>query len=199
MIRLPETRKGQLAGRVTDGNGKPVGGASIALQSQRRATTDQEGNYTVAELTPDSYRITVNKAGFAGEEKTINVRAGIPTRQDFVLKTAGSAVREIGRQPTAGILVAKSGQVAGRVIDGKTGAPIAGVTVSIAGQRAITTGADGSYSFTNVAPGTYQVTAKKSGFTEAQKSVTIRGADTVAANFALSSTSVRPIRIAPRP
>jgi protocatechuate 3,4-dioxygenase beta subunit len=199
MIRLPETRKGQLAGRVTDSNGKPVAGASIALQSQRRATTDQEGNYTVAELTPDSYRITVSKIGFAGEEKTISIRAGIPTRQDFVLKTAGSAIRGIGRQSTAVFAPATSGQVAGRVIDGQTGAPIAGVTVSIAGRRPIATGADGNYSFTDLAPGTYQVTAKKSGFTEVQKSVTIRGAGTVPANFALSSTSIRSIRIPARP
>lgn len=199
MIRLPETRKGQLAGRVTDSNGKPVAGASIALQSQRRATTDQEGNYTVAELTPDSYRTTVSKIGFAGEEKTISIRAGIPTRQDFVLKTAGSAIRGIGRQSTAVFAPATSGQVAGRVIDGQTGAPIAGVTVSIAGRRPIATGADGNYSFTDLAPGTYQVTAKKSGFTEVQKSVTIRGAGTVPANFALSSTSIRSIRIPARP
>ena len=53
---------------------------------------------------------------------------------------------------------------------------------------------NGSYSFTNLAPGTYQITARKSGFNEAQKSVTIRGADTVPLNFALSSTSVRPTR-----
>lgn len=198
-IRIPETRKGQLAGRVTDGNGKPVAGAIIALQSQRRTTTDQEGNYSVAELPPDSYRIGVFKAGFAVEEKTINVRGGISTRQDFVLKTAGGPVREIGRLPTAGIVLARSGRIAGRVIDGKTGAPLAGVNVSLAGQRSITTGADGSYSFTNLAPGTYQVIARKSGFTEGQKSVAIRGADTVPANFALSSTSVRPIPIFRRP
>ncbi len=116
-----------------------------------------------------------------------------------MLKPAGGAVREIGRLPTAGIVLARSGQIAGRVIDGKTGAPLAGVTVSIAGQRTITTGAGGSYSFTNVAPGTYQVTARKSGFTEGQKRVTIRGADTVPANFALSSTSVRQIPILRRP
>jgi protocatechuate 3,4-dioxygenase beta subunit len=196
-IRPPETRKGQLTGRVTDGNGKPVEGAVIGLQSQRRTTTDQEGNYTVAELTPDSYRIIVIKAGFTKEEKTINVRGGISTRQDFVLKTVGGAV--IGRLPTAGIVLARTGQIAGRVIDGKTGAPLAGVNVSIAGQRTVTSGANGSYSFTNVAPGTYQVTARKSGFTEGQKSVTIRGADTVPANFALTSTSVRPIPILRRP
>jgi hypothetical protein len=192
-IRLPETRKGHLAGRVTEGNGKPVAGAIIALQSQRRTSTDQEGNYTVAELTPDSYRITVIKKGFTAEGKTINVRGGISTRQDFVLKTAGGAVSDIGRLPTAGIVLARSGQIAGRVIDGKTGAPLAGVNVSIAGQRTVTTGADGSYSFTNVAPGTFKVTARKSGFAEGQKSVTIRGADTVPANFALTSTSGLPI------
>ena len=134
-IRQPEARKGQLAGRVTDGNGKPVGGAIIALQRQRRTTTDQEGNYTVAELTPDSYRITVIKQGFADEEKTINVRGGISTRQDFVLRTAGGAVRQIGRLPTAGVVLARTGQIAGRVIDGKTGAPLASVTVSIGNQR----------------------------------------------------------------
>ena len=79
-LRPTETRKGQLAGRVTDSNGKPVAGVSIARESQRLATTDQEGNYTVAELTPDSYRITASKIGFAGDEETISVRAGVSTR-----------------------------------------------------------------------------------------------------------------------
>lgn len=195
----PVTLKGQLAGRVTDGNSKPVAGAIIALQRQRRTTTDQEGNYTVTQLTPNSYRITVIKDGYTAEEKTINVRGGISTRQDFVLKTAGGAIRQVGRLPTAGVVLARTGQIAGRVIDGKTGAPLAGVNVSIAGQSPVTTGADGSYSFTNVAPGTYQVTARKSGFTAGQKSVTIRGADTVPANFALTSTSVRPPPIFRRP
>ena len=185
----PVRLKGQLAGRVTDGNGKPIAGAIIGLQSQRRTSTDQEGNYTVAELTPDSYQITVIKAGFTREDKTINVRGGISTRQDFVLKTAGGAIRDVGNLPKAGIVLARTGQITGRVIDGKTGAPLASVTVSIGGQRTVTTGANGSYSFTNVAPGTYHVTARKSGFTEGQKSVTIRGADTVPANFALTSAS----------
>lgn len=197
-LRPPVILKGQLAGRVTDGHGKPVAAATIALQRQRRTITDQDGNYTVAQLTPDSYRITVVKDGFSTEEKTIDVRGGISTRQDFVLKTAGGA-RQVGRLPNAGIVMARTGHIAGRVIDGKTGAPLAGVNVSIAGQRTVTTGANGSYSLTKVAPGTYQVTARKSGFTESQKSVTIRGADTVPANFALSSTSVRRIPILRRP
>lgn len=197
-LRPPVILKGQLAGRVTDGNGKPVAEAIIALQRQRRTTTDRDGNYTVAQLTPDSYRITVIKDGFTAEEKTIDVRGGISTRQDFVLKTAGGA-RQVGRLPNAGIVLARTGQIAGRVIDGKTGAPLAGVNVSIAGQRTVTTGANGSYSFTNVGFGTYQVTARKSGFTEGQKSVTIRGADTVPANFALTPTFVRPIPTLRRP
>jgi protocatechuate 3,4-dioxygenase beta subunit len=197
-LRPPVILKGQLAGRVTDGNGKPVAEAIIALQRQRRTVTDQNGNYTVAQLTPDSYRITVIKDGFTAEEKTIDVRGGTSTRQDFVLKTAGGAVRDIGRLPNAGIVLGRTGRIAGRVIDGKTGAPLASVTVSIAGQRTVTTRANGSYDFTNVAPGTYQVTARKSGFTEGQKSVTIR-VDTVFANFALTSTSVRPTPIFRRP
>ena len=197
-IGLLETRKGQLAGRVTDGNGKPLAEAIIALQRQRRTITDQDGNYTVAQLTPDSYRITVIKDGFTAEEKTIDVRGGISTRQDFVLKTAGGGPRQVGRLPNAGIVLARTGRIAGRVIDGKTGAPLAGVNVSMADQRTVTTRANGSYDFTNVAPGTYQVTARKSGFTEGQKSVTIR-VDTVFANFALTSTSVRPTPIFRRP
>jgi protocatechuate 3,4-dioxygenase beta subunit len=195
----PVRLKGQLAGRVTDGNGKPIAEAIIALQRQRRTTTDQDGNYTVAQLTPDSYRITVIKDGFTAAEKTIDVRGGISTRQDFVLKTVGGSVRDMGRLPSAGVVLVRTGQIAGRVIDGKTGAPLAGVNVSIAGQRTVTTGANGSFSFSKVAPGTYEVTARKSGFTEGLKSVIIRGADTVSANFALTSTSGRPTTIIRRP
>ncbi|MCY7347395.1 MAG: carboxypeptidase regulatory-like domain-containing protein, partial [Pyrinomonadaceae bacterium] len=70
------------------------------------------------------------------------------------------------------------------------GAPIAGALVDSTGGFARVTGANGTYSM-SVAPGTYTVTANKSGgFTSASQTVTVTGGQTATANFCLTGTAV---------
>jgi len=198
-------QQGEIRGTLQTLTGAPIANASIEVRSAGKASlltrtsTNTRGEYAL-KLAEGTYDLKGKEPSFQDGAHSVSVRAGISTRQDFVLmKAAASTIKESSGQSRAGIVPATNGQVSGRVIDGKTGAPIAGVTVSIVGHRTFTTGTNGSYSFTNLVPGTYQITAKKGGFAEAQKSVTIRAEDTVAVNFALKSTSVPPIRIPARP
>ena len=59
-----------ITGRVLDQNGAAVAGATITARNtgtgqQRSAQSDQQGNYTIAELLPGTYEITAEAANFS--------------------------------------------------------------------------------------------------------------------------------------
>lgn len=66
------------------------------------------------------------------------------------------------------------GEIEGVVRDAETGAPLAGASVTAAGlrQRA-TTGPDGSFHLTGIAPGTYTVAAERLGYRPALAQVSV--------------------------
>ncbi|MEV6595570.1 carboxypeptidase regulatory-like domain-containing protein [Actinoplanes sp. NPDC051346] len=92
-------------------------------------------------------------------QKGAGARVGIEAKstdvaQDYSVNTPTlTANSSITYQP------APPGVIAGIVTETNTTAPIAGATVTLTpGGRTVTTGADGSYQFTGVTPGPYQLT-----------------------------------------
>jgi len=77
------------------------------------------------------------------------------------------------------------GSITGTVTSAKDRSAIVGATVSD-GTRTATTDASGKYSIANVPPGTYQVTASKSGCESLTSSVTVVPGGNVVVNFSLS-------------
>lgn len=82
-----------------------------------------------------------------------------------------------------------TGTVSGTVLDARTGGPIAGATVSIAGQSTVTSG-DGAFLFNGVPAGTQTLTAAASGYTTAMESVAVPDGGSVVENLTLSPTGV---------
>jgi hypothetical protein len=79
-----------------------------------------------------------------------------------------------------------TGSITGQVTDSSTSVAIAGATVSISGGSPTTTDSAGSYTFSNLAPATYTVTASKSGYsTSAPANVTVTSGNTTTQNFSL--------------
>jgi hypothetical protein len=80
-----------------------------------------------------------------------------------------------------------TGTISGTVTD-SSGTAIAGATVSTTtGGYSTTTGSSGNYTISNVAPGTYSVTASKSGYQSQTKSgVQVSVGQTTTANFSLN-------------
>jgi hypothetical protein len=78
------------------------------------------------------------------------------------------------------------GSITGHVTDSSTSAAIAGATVSISGGSPTTTDSAGAYTFSNLTPASYTVTASKSGYTtSAPATVTVTSGNTATQNFSL--------------
>ena len=79
-----------------------------------------------------------------------------------------------------------TGTINGTVTDTSTGSPIAGANVSTQpATTTTTTDAQGTYSISNVAPGSYTVIASASGYITGNASATVTGGQTATANLAL--------------
>jgi hypothetical protein len=91
---------GSITGSVTDPQGSGVAGAKVVVTNVTKGTTEEtttneNGNYTVTHLIPDSYKIRVEAAGFKAYEIP-NVRVGADTavRADAQLQV-GSVTQSV--------------------------------------------------------------------------------------------------------
>src|SRR5437763_7957765 len=85
---------GRVAGTVKDQNGAVIIGAevtvtSLATTEERKVTTDTEGNYSVALLSPGVYRITVVANGFNSDLYSVRVVITETTTVNAELTVAG--------------------------------------------------------------------------------------------------------------
>jgi len=60
-----QSTKGSLIGRAVDGENAVLPGAKVQVQpGNASAVTDQRGEFTVIDLTPGTYKVTVSYVGF---------------------------------------------------------------------------------------------------------------------------------------
>jgi Tol biopolymer transport system component len=156
-----------ISGQVVDDGGIPLAGVAISDGGQILATTGVTGTYRISNLAAGSYTLTPGKTGYVFSPLSRQVVVGPDAlNQDFT----GSPV-------TARFSI--SGQV-----QDWSGAPLAGVLIQAGAQLTTTTGSDGSYQFTDLAPGAYTLTPSRDGytFTPAQIQVTL-GPDAAGQDF----------------
>ncbi len=86
---------GVITGVVKDSAGAVLQGAKVEMQPQiRPVTTDGQGEFTVTEMDPGTYAVTISYVGFAPYTGNVTVVAGQTARIDAVLKV-GSANDEV--------------------------------------------------------------------------------------------------------
>ncbi|HEV7889807.1 MAG TPA: carboxypeptidase regulatory-like domain-containing protein [Pyrinomonadaceae bacterium] len=156
-----------IRGRVTGAGGSALSGATLTLSGSKSATatTDANGDYSFTGLPSDgTYTVTPSKANYAFT----------PPSQTFTQPTTDKTAN------FAGALV--NYKISGRVNEGTPGLP--GVTVSLTGSATgtTTTDANGLYSFTVKAEGTYTVTTSLAhyGFTPPSQTFANLGGDKTA-------------------
>lgn len=161
----------EIRGRVLHG-GYPVVGARVYSGSTYQAWTDSEGRYLLVGLPSNTFTLAAQHDDLtftAQFTNPVSTSTGNAYGRDFY-----------ANEPLA--TASPSYALAGTVSAG--GAGLAGIPVEAGGLRTVT-GPDGSYSFTQLAPGTYTVRPLKAGRTYAptSRAVTITSANISAQNF----------------
>jgi TonB-dependent receptor len=82
-----QERKGTIAGRVTDASHDVLPGARVELQPKgRTVATDNQGQFTISDVTAGEYKLTISYVGFAPFEKAVKVAGGDVAQVDAVLE-----------------------------------------------------------------------------------------------------------------
>ncbi|WP_248930004.1 beta strand repeat-containing protein [Paenibacillus hamazuiensis] len=164
-VNFGNVSAGSISGTVTDASGHPVSGASVSVSgSGGSANTDASGKYTL-NVPVGTYIVTVSKTGYAPYVKNnILVTVGSTTTVDFGYGAISGTVTDENSQPV----------------------PSASVSAGVISQS---TNDGGSYTL-NVPPGTYTVTASKSGYpTESKTNVQVTAGQTTTVNFGVARST----------
>ena len=185
---------GYLQGQVLDaGNRKPVANASVQAAGRPAVSTDSQGKYRLNNLPPGGTRVVVVHKDFQQAEKTVTIRAGGTSQEDFSLRRRELPKLEAAPRVATPKIQVTFGQVRGRVTDAKTGKPIAQASVTLS-NRTAQSNASGDYSFANVAAGSYTLTFKKSGYQDGSSRVTVTAGKTATADVRLTPKALMDIR-----
>jgi outer membrane receptor protein involved in Fe transport len=118
-----QAETGQILGTVTDPKGAVVPGATVTVksverQTTRSTTTNQSGLYTVANLQPGNYDVTIEAPGFGTFTRRVVVSPGFRQGVDAQLTVAGAeTVVEV--TAAAATSVNTESQTIGRVVTGQ--------------------------------------------------------------------------------
>lgn len=174
-------------GRVTR-NGLPLGSAMVDFRPDTgagtnvRTQTDAAGNYTATGMVDGPYRVAV-----------VDIERFTPYSTSYEVKGSGTFDIDI-----------KSSPVRGRVTDSATGQGIGQAQVELRAaadnnnmmaMRATTTDANGGFVLDSVSPGSYHITASKSGYGSQVRDVTVGEVATEAVNLALATTDGITLRV----
>ncbi len=158
-----EYARGDLRGSVATEDGDSAEGAVVQLDGPTEATTltDDEGAYVFQAVRVGTYNVAVTLPAY---------RAGSAANQ-VVVEGETREVEEV-------VLDIDGGRILGRVVD-EAGLPIQGVTIAAEVDIA-QSGADGSFAFTGVKQGSYDLTLTLDGYAQGDERAVgvLAGSDT---------------------
>jgi hypothetical protein len=169
----------QILGRVLHG-GQPVVGARVHVGSTYQTWTDSEGRYLLVGLPSGNHTVSCRKDGLtftARFTNPVSTASGSQYGRDFYanepLTSGGGATYSV------------SGGV------GNFSAPLAGVVIEAGGLRT-TTDANGAYTLSGLAAGTYTLTARLAPyvFTPASTGITITNTNLIDRHFSVQRHTV---------
>jgi 5-hydroxyisourate hydrolase-like protein (transthyretin family) len=166
----PPPDSGSISGTVRSSTGAhaPIAGVQVRLYkapytSSAATTTDENGQYSFTRLPAGDYKVWFRDttgawvSNYGGNASTLDESTALSVSNDSRLVDGTLAPKTSTPPPPP-----NSGVISGTVteLDGVT--PIAGLQVRISvvgstGSRAVTTAANGTYSFTKLTPGQYVV------------------------------------------
>jgi protocatechuate 3,4-dioxygenase beta subunit len=158
---LPSTTV--IFGTVTDSvTSQPIAGAVVQVTGtgNASATTGTNGQFRLAVL-PGQVTVTVTATGYGSATGTVDSQAG--SQLSF-----SPALVPVGSPP------ATQTSLVGKIVDSQSGAAIAGATIQLQnGGLTATSGADGTFSLTNITAGSYSAVITASGYSSVQVSFAV--------------------------
>ena len=115
---------GQITGRVTDPNGAVVPGAAVTVKSvetgaERAATADEEGVYSVTNLQPGLYDVSVTAQNFAKSTQRVQVTVGARASLDTQLSVTAIQGETVDVVAGSGVEVNTQNQELSTVVSGE--------------------------------------------------------------------------------
>lgn len=157
----------KISGRLVDGDSKlPMSGVPVVMtgSDSNTITTDSNGEFEFSKLKQGFYALSIETDGYGSLSWNSQLAAGVSRQLGdiYLLRdlggTSSSGSSSGGTTPT-------KAQILGQVINGDTGQPLTGVTISVEGQnKTALTDADGRYQITAIEPGSIRLQAQKAGF-----------------------------------
>jgi len=91
-IAAGQSGRGVISGRIVDSAGAVLPGAQIDLQPRAiSAVTNGQGEFTISDLPPGEYTVSVHYVGFSALSQPVTVAAGQAARVDATLKVASAS------------------------------------------------------------------------------------------------------------
>ena len=166
LFALAQSPTGEIRGKVLDAStSEPLIGANVIIQGTTKGTTtNNEGVFSLKEISPGKYQIVARYIGYISLQQSVEVAAGQTAEAEFklvqdMLRTdemvvtglAGSLPRselgssiakvtakEIEKLPVTSVMDALAGKVAGVQVTKSTGTPGTGTYVVLRGRRTVT-------------------------------------------------------------
>ena len=90
---LPPATTGEISGHVSDHHGTPLAGAQVTVTGadsnhSSKTTSDASGTFTVSDLAPGSYHLTISSKNFVTASAKATVKPGKVARLHVRLKLA---------------------------------------------------------------------------------------------------------------
>ncbi len=158
---------GSISGQVLNTSGAAISGAIISY-SGGSTTTNATGSYSLAGIAVGTVTLTAAATGYQSATQSVAVTANTTSTANFTLTPASTTAT-----------------VTGRLSNISNNDTIVGGTVSFSGGTT-TTNSAGTYTFANVAPGTYNFTAVANGYLPRTFSIAVTS-PTTTLNFPLAT------------
>jgi hypothetical protein len=152
---------GTITGVINDDAGQPISGVNVIVsginEEDVSATSEDDGKYTVENVSLKIHAVTFSKTGWLTTSITVS-----PEEFDADKVATANAT-----------LVNASAKIIGTITDAKnSGAPLPDVTVTVGVAGTVTSGSDGTYAIENLVADDYTVTFTKANYIIITKKVT---------------------------